>query len=272
MGRIFRALVDLRIAWTKRKIKQKLKGKQIYVVFGLRRSGNHAIIKWLMNASQCERVNYEYYNFRQALSDNGKVLFLNNWNGFHDWRSALANVDVSKNVEVIFISFEDINAIDFVGEVECTIPNYSLISITRKRLDLVASRYETLYKRALAGKDERIGSNMNCDKRLSPLIRAIQQSHYFSTQVHYDSWLDDVDYRHVILEQLNLSCDIMPDKGTSEGGGSSFADLSGWSEDRLLKLSNLPAFIDFYKENYELTNEEFQRITALEDLISPFSD
>ena len=182
-------------------------------VSGLRRSGNHAIINWIV-----QQHNNEY-------------IFINNVQPYQD------PFDFTKqkkrNTSLFVYSYEDVPVSyiynpKYMNDKKC---RYDIIHqdiynvlIIRNPLNLFASR--------LKSDKIGVGSKIYNDKDL--WIMYAQEYLGFTNfinsdkiLINYDKWFIDVKYRKIIANQLGLK---FTDKGMDDvpqfGGGSSFDDLN----------------------------------------------
>lgn len=232
---------------------------KIYKVFGMRRSGNHAFIKWLSNSLEGTDFDFkthpdvDYCHF----SESGKVVFLNVVNSTPT-KSHYSNIvkltSLLAKCQFLIISEEDVgcNRIDF------RLPRRGeSIYIHRSVLNLVSSRIRNLQKKAADGL---AWPGQTVDQKL--LEKLLSWNNLHSGLVwSYDNWLTSEDYRRHFLSLLGLTQDILPGI-TPQGGGSSF---SGLKRPSLLEASkryeqiDLPRRVLILLSNpryYDLLNED----------------
>jgi len=86
-------------------------GRKVFVFSGLRRSGNHAIIHWVMNGLESQSTEYHSVGpFWFSVSGSGKTVFLNNVNMVPPQKYLKALFEYRKylsDAEQILISCED---------------------------------------------------------------------------------------------------------------------------------------------------------------------
>ena len=209
---------------------------QRIVLFGVRRSGNHALTNWLTNAVEKEQSDLTPLGDRPPLSHafcspSGKVIHLNELNEL-DFRSTfklfLHTRKKTRKCKVLLLSFEDVRPSEY--------PNFRRLSgtevhIRRNALEVISSRYHNLHRKANNG----IGwSRQSCDAYFLDTLREFQRPSG-SAKTHtweYNRWLDSPEYRKYFLQKLDLSFDLIPHH-SGVGGGSSFHGTSGRIESKL---------------------------------------
>lgn len=207
-------------------VSRLLPSRKVYVFSGLRRSGNHAIIGWVINGLENETTEYgpvgeqtwPWFN----VSETGKTVFLNEVNmvSARNYLGALLkNRKYLRKAGQIIVSCEDTN-LDYFSN--WRIPkNYRHgVIIQRSLLNLLASRLKNLRELAKDGIGQfRQTINQSLLDSLLSLDKAPPDRF---TKIRFDDWLIDSDYRKTILTELVMKGDILP--GISkEGGGSSFS-------------------------------------------------
>lgn len=266
MNGILNLLELLLSALTKLAIQKKLRGRNVYVVCGLRRSGNHAVIQWLMNSIAGESITYESKGHRINYPTRSDLLFLNNWSGHLNWKRKLSGTFISPEVKHIVISFEDESPYQvfnyFKGLVDCR-----AILIRRNRLDLIASRFQTLISRSKNGEDLGDESNMNCSQAFISLLKEYDSVKAENDKgiviFDYDKWTSDVSWGKTTMHSLALNSHSIPKRMTREGGGSSFLNLENLNDDRLGLLSEPEAFFSMLENGFDLSEEEMNRVDSV---------
>jgi hypothetical protein len=208
---IFRALLRL------------LVGRRHNVIsfYGMRRSGNHACIEWVKNAvSESNQKFVKAKDWHFQYTGEGSVFFINEANMIQ-WRylfqQLFAMRKVLNNSKYIFISFEDTHP-------DCSdnwrdIADKKII-IKRNILDVIASRYHNLNKRARNG----IGwQRQSIDGSFFDTMNSFNATANTASSLvwDYDQWVNGKDYRRSFLGRIGLNHDEMPGV-SSLGGGSSF--------------------------------------------------
>ncbi len=208
-----------------------LRGRKVFVVTGLRRSGNHAFIYWLANALEDTKVLFSHIyepTLRGDLSfifksKSGKIVFYNEVNrlGAYNFIKKIRSTrEYIGKASYVIVSLED-----YVPKSrDVFVPNGAIkIAIKRRTLDLVASRLRRAINQASVGMDR---GDMSIDYRFTDFLKWLQKSDKNDWLVwSYDKWIDDKDYRSQFLEKLDLRSDITPNV-SSFGDGSSFTGQS----------------------------------------------
>ncbi len=209
---------------------------QRIVLFGVRRSGNHALTNWLTNAVEKEQSDLTPLGERPPLSHafcspSGNVIHLNELNEL-DFRSTFKLFfqarKKTRKCKVLLLSFEDIRPSEY--------PNFRRLSakevhIQRNALEVISSRYHNLHRKANNG----IGwSRQSCDDYFLDTLREFQRQSASTNTLtwEYNRWLDSPEYRKSFLQKLDLSFDLIP-RHSGVGGGSSFHGTSGRIESKL---------------------------------------
>lgn len=266
MNRILNLGELLLSALTTLTIRKKLRGRTVYVICGLRRSGNHAMIQWLMNSIAGESITYKSNGRRINYPTRSDLLFLNNWSGHLNWKRKLSGTFISPEVKHIIISFEDESPNQvfnyFKSLVDCR-----AILIRRNRLDLIASRFQKLVSRTKKGEDFGDESNMDCSHAFVSLLKEYDSVKAENDKgiviFDYDRWTSDVSWGKTTMHSLELNSHSIPQRMTREGGGSSFQNLENFKDDRLGLLSEPEAFFSMLENGFDLSEEELNRIDSV---------
>lgn len=197
-----------------------LRGKEVYLVSGMRRSGNHAFINWFSSALEGGDVELEKILDDVYQSKSKKTLLLNevNFRGVQCFIKRLRSIKpLIKESKYVFISLEDYDPVNVNPYAPFKVKK---ISIVRSTLNLIASRLQRAINQAKNGLDR---GDMAIDKkfiyRLKSLRKAKEKGWYIWS---YDAWSKgENDYRKNFLKQFDLKFDSNPEV-SSFGGGSSF--------------------------------------------------
>jgi hypothetical protein len=179
--------------------------------YGLARSGNHAVIFWILHNLSKEIV--EISKHQQIYADKEKrVCFVNNAiNCISDFRNKF---DASSYTYVLK-SYEDIDGSEgFV--------------IVRDFLNLVCSRYKH-YGEALAYRSQYCVGLEN--------VIALWKKHVLSSEVvSYNGWLNSKEYRDKVGEKLDIpNINDKTDYVSTIGNGSSFGGVRLFDKDNYLR-------------------------------------
>jgi hypothetical protein len=205
-----------------------------FLVAGMRRSGNHAVIGWLANALQAESdlLTYDYL-LRFGQSESGNTVHINDISLFplspqmkrrifQDLRGDLSALDSGKR---LIISIEDVGC-QTLGDLGVPVGGtWTRVLVKRSVLNLLASRLaftkSTLEQGGSVPQGMRINQNL-LDRIAGDLTAAANGWNV----IDFDRWsTGDSAYRAEILEGLGLSVDIDP-AVTVHGDGSSFTGSS----------------------------------------------
>lgn len=197
---------------------------RLIIVTGMRRSGNHAIINWLVNALESTASELEYPPpGRIGVTSSGRVAHINDLpvrrNGvFYD--EVHARLDLLNHASSIILSVED-RRIDDRFERMLALPTATQrVHVRRSTLNLLASRIEGLRRNHRLGRKH---SGLEITQQLLDTMAYNYKSLPDSwTLVDFDRWLTDGDtYRRSLLNALELTVDIEP-AISRHGDGSSF--------------------------------------------------
>ncbi|WP_394174191.1 hypothetical protein [Thalassotalea litorea] len=244
------------------------RNKNVYVISGLRRSGNHALINWLANSLERSSVTLSSLNYQVYQTHSGKTILLNevNFYGCIWFIKRIRQIKpLLKHADNVVISLED-----YLPEPrDKYVPAKAYkISVKRKLLNIIASRLTHSIKQASVGLDR---GDMRIDERIVD-YRLWQNTVNADWLVwDFDLWLTSTGYRKKFLNKLNLLDDIQP-KISIQGGGSSFTGKSSapqahdlnsrWKHiewpDRVINLIRKDA------NQPLLTNEEWEFISTYE--------
>ena len=195
------------------------RAKRVFFVYGMRRSGNHACVGWLVNALERKTVvliesdHVKNFNY----SSSGATFYANDVSTLASRRYLKCLYHDLKKIRAakfIIISVEDKTA-DYRDS--WRIPQRSeTIFVHRDTLNLMASRYQNLNRRAREG----LGANMQSMKAkfFATLLANIEQQRGLVWD--FERWHHDKVWRRAFLAQLELEHDILP---STIGLGSSLS-------------------------------------------------
>lgn len=238
-----------------------LHGKEIYYVTGMRRSGNHAFIRWLTNALEERHVkfiqsaDYPHFNY----SDTRSTVFLNeiNWLTGNEYLKMIwCNRNFLAKCQYLIISTEDCTS----NYINWRIPKFKhAIYVKRTLLNVVASRIRMLQNQARKGIGLGWRHNVNNTffKKLLSWVPPPVEFHIWK----YDKWIISTEYRSNFLHSLELAEDIQPTI-SSEGGGSSFTGENETPSPK--KALNRFRQVKFVDSIIALLTENKQLLTPLE--------
>jgi len=197
--------------------------KEVFVVAGLRRSGNHAFINWFTNALENNPAGYADLTWNVFQTQTGKTIFFNevNYFGIMAFITSIRSFKSSiKKSSFVIISLEDYTPKKIDEYIPC---NAKKISITRSTLNLIASRLQKALNDSKIGLSRR---DMTIDRNFFDRVNWHQKAEKLGWEGwNYDSWVkNDSDYRKNFLSKFSLSCDIAPEI-SKHGGGSSFSGI-----------------------------------------------
>ena len=196
------------------------RAQRVFFVYGMRRAGNHACVGWLTNALEGEAATLIESNLVSNFnfSNSGKTFFINDASTL-DSRTYLKylhrDLKKKRQTRFIIISVEDRDAAYGDG---WRIPRRSeAIFVRRSTLNLMASRFQNLNRRAREG----LGARM---QSMGPKFFATLRANIESPRGavwDFERWHDDGLWRRGFLAGLGLEHDAMP---AMVGLGSSFSN------------------------------------------------
>lgn len=230
--------------------------------YGLRRSGNHAVIAWLMkNLNTSEDQNLEKLiapmpEIGFISKKCGDVYHLNDvgsgWStGNPNYLAGLIDAYVSEGAKTIIISYEDY---DPTSSLVLAFPDQfnflkksKKIALVRDIPNLLSSRY----KASIGPHKDSITFEMNINK-INSWISSVK---YKGLVIRYEDWLCHKEYRDNICFKLNISNKDYTHEVSSAGGGSSFNNETTLDKNKLLNRYSeidLPKDWRFYLEAVEV--------------------
>lgn len=241
------------------------RAERVFYVYGMRRSGNHACVGWLANALEGEDIKFiendRVNNFNH--SDSGRTYFINDVSSMDGWRfikSLIQDRIEIRQARFIIISAEDECA---TYRRQWRIPRRSeLILVRRNTLNLMASRFQNLNRRAQEGQ----GASM---QSMKGKFFATLNSHIKDPQGSvwkFERWCNDEVWRHEFLTELGLQHDIAP---SMVGLGSSFGNRlaqpsSVQLNERFTAVEPWAPWITFIRQ----AASEFPDVFSVEELAS----
>ena len=202
-------------------------------IYGLRRSGNHAIIAWLMHNLNSDGIAYDapeplivpnpkWGFISQRLGD---VYHLNDaldkWATYNPgYIKGLVDAYSTIGAKTIIVSYEDTSfkssLLDLYGQYYPFLKNTTKIVITRNILDIVASR--VMRNRSL----NRITSSFGINKKI--IETWIENESFTDTKIVFEQWCTSKEYRDSISRSLGLSNLDITSHVSPAGKGSSFLE------------------------------------------------
>jgi hypothetical protein len=235
--------------------------QKVYNIYGLSRSGNHAIIFWLLHnlGTQYREVGKQAY-----ISNDNRVCYLNNVD-------ILTHKGIDRSTyEILFNSWEDIDYIDDTN-----------IVIHRDIINLLSSKFKVFNFRLKPM--DRFNTNITLKYKtdfleiLKEVISIWKQHANAKNLIKYNFWLMSNEYRNNISKDIGIlnTHDItsfVPDIG----GGSSFGGTRLFDKECYLsRYQNIclpKQYIEYIlsdkeliKINYDLYNIDLLSIVSLLD-------
>jgi hypothetical protein len=199
------------------------RAERVFFVYGMRRSGNHACIRWLANALEAEPVVLREGQIPDNFytSNSGNTVFLNNITDITGWayiRLLNRHREELRRARFVIISVEDQ---DSSYRDKWRIPRRSEeISVRRGTLNTMASRYQSLNNRSQAGRNS---GGHAMDARFYAVLKSIMSEKKGSIW-EFELWCSDREWRRAFLQRFGLNRDVAPEMSV-EGEGSSFSGI-----------------------------------------------
>ena len=214
--------------------------------YGLRRSGNHAILEWLIQnmGGSGERKVIK----KSRLIQVNNAAYINEANTYEvesvfmeDWKLSNSNYDY------LIVSYEDVG----LNHMKEATKEYKKIAIIRDIPNLFASRY----KRYISKRSNSMKKNMRIDEYAVNLWKELAtcDKNTDTVLIKFESWVESKEYRDQISKQLGLVNYDITDTMTNFGNGSSF---SGKKKPTAKELANRINQVELPEEVIERINQE----------------
>lgn len=207
------------------------RAQRVFFVYGMRRSGNHACIRWLANALENTETSFTETEFRGNfyISDSRRTAFLNDissFNGSSYLECLRRNAKDLKRAAFVIISAEDC---DGTYAQMWRVPKRSeVVHVRRSSLNMIASRFHNLNQLARNGKAL---YQQSMDSKFFSVLQTNVASPAGAVW-SFEKWSIDASWRRSFLQNLGLQFDAAPHI-SDEGDGSSFSGMQMPSADRL---------------------------------------
>jgi len=282
------------------------KNKKEYRVFGIKRSGNHAIINWIFTQSfppvvflnncypigsktlsiyegigriDCKGINY--WDYKQKILPWETNPFNNEYKITYSKKDSRFKFDKLKNCEdkIIITSFEDRN-IDNIN----LLFDYNhdlLVGSSEKIFNLIILRdpfnlLASIHKKWM---DKDLYLYANLWKEYARKYIEYRESNQTNLiNINYNRWVVEQNYRESLAKKLDITfTDEGKCKVTNFGGGSSFDGISSNKNaeemgifERWKQFMNDPAFCDLFKDEelIDLSQTIFGNVPETSQLIS----
>jgi hypothetical protein len=187
--------------------------------WGIRRSGNHAIINWAMSnfVDLKNKIDIAPPNFYRYYVD--ELLFINDYDNSRAIDREHIKKGLKLNPKIVILTHEERL---FSATVNSKLKSKNFI-IVRNLENVIASYYKKEWPAAHYRK---------INRSLFDLWEYYLKSDY--PKIHYDHWLTDKNYRDEIANLMGVENRDITNIVTNQGGGSSFIGLNLDSSDRLL--------------------------------------
>jgi hypothetical protein len=205
----------------------------IYDFYGLRRSGNHAILEWLIqNMGGAGNRNVIKVN---RVIQCGNAAYINEANTYESHDSVNTDISFCQSAfDSLIIAYEDVSTNYRLGD-----HNNQKIVILRDIFNLFASRYKKIVSHPEKS------SYYNLAMRIDEIIVNLWKEHANSDAIIilFEKWVESKEYRDLICERLRIPNHDITDTVTNFGGGSSFTGQKKPTIEELKsrsKMVNLP--------------------------------
>ena len=212
----------------------KLPSNQHVFFYGMRRSGNHAVLDWLLHNFSGDNTRFK---IKHRLMASGNSCYLNAVNEYIQRRDSWIDYSFAKfTYKNIIVTFED-TFLDYNYDYAASDKK---IVIVRDIKNIVASRLQKL--RSLNTPWE------NSEKSLFNLTEKGFWQKWLSHAnvkpdeailIVFDKWVKSIEYRDSICNSLGIKNADIIDRSSTYGGGSSFKNSSTSDNNNVLKRSEL---------------------------------
>jgi hypothetical protein len=241
----------------------------IYKIYGMQRSGNHAIINWLIEnlSDDSTREYIDGVSFvAKDVSFLNHVMLKDRPNTYNNNQFLLKDClkkATSVHPKSLILSYEDVGLTESNNNILGNVKHTKII-IVRNLENLVASRLQFNIKNY-----EWYNYFKLCDDDFFRTWETHVNNNFL--KIHYDKWLIDKNYRNLICEQLNIINKDITNIVTSPGNGSSFIGQSLDSNGNLLsryQQINMPKDVLDKILYYGEKNLEYCNIKAIKEYIN----
>lgn len=221
-------------------------------IYGLRRSGNHAVIEWILkNLSGCN----ERHVIKESMIFSGNSCHLNAINQYRN--EALLRIDhlfATSSFKNLIISYEDRpsnSATEFsLG--------YTKVVIIRDIYNVIASRYKKLI-------DTKSQPGWQQLMKIDESIFTIWKQHAAAakqgtTMIRFEDWIEGKEARNAISKSLGLENLDHTNTMSHHGGGSSF-NPHHWTPPSGSDLNNRWRQVELPKALLERMKQEDIQVT-----------
>lgn len=205
-----------------------------YAFYGLRRSGNHAILEWLIqNIGGPENRNIIK---PKRVIQCGRTVYMNEANTYPSIDAVKLDYAFCKIAfENVIVSYEDVPTDYTLFNTQGT----QQIVILRDIFNLFASRYKRAQK--FPGNKHMQNNVMRIDEKAVEVWK--QHANSNALIIIFEKWIESKEYRDSICEQLGITNHDITDTMTEFGDGSSFTGQEKPTIDELksrAKMVKLP--------------------------------
>ena len=185
----------------------------LYAFYGLRRSGNHAILEWLIQNLGGPRNRNVIKETR--IIQCGRAVYINEANTYPSHDAVNLDYYFCKNTfENVIVSYEDVPTNYTLFNTE----NTQQIVILRDIFNLFASRHKRAKK--FPGNEHMQNNVMRIDEKAIEVWK--QHANSDALIIIFERWIESKEYRDSICKQLGIPNHDITDTVTEFGDGSSF--------------------------------------------------
>lgn len=201
-----------------------------YAFYGLRRSGNHAILEWLIqNIGGPENRNIVK---PKRIIQCGRTVYVNEANTYPSFDAVKLDYYFCKIAfENIIVAYEDVPTDYTLFNVQDT----QQIVILRDIFNLFASRHKRAQK--FPGNKHMQDNVMRIDEKAIDVWK--QHASSDALIIIFERWIESKEYRDSICEQLGITNHDITDTMTEFGDGSSFTGQKKPTVDELKSRSKM---------------------------------
>ena len=214
--------------------KKTIENIKTYNFYGLRRSGNHAILEWLIqNIGGPENRNIIKH---RRIIQCGRAVYINEANTYASHKDIELDVTFCQSAfENTIIAYEDVPTNYYLSNTS----NSQKIVILRDIFNLFSSRYK--YKNKHPEEIARYMTSMRIDEKAIEVWK--EHANSDALIILFEKWIESKEYRDSICKRLGIPNHDITDTMTEFGEGSSFTGQKKPTVEELKsrsKMVNLP--------------------------------
>ena len=211
----------------------------IYEFWGMKRSGNHAILNWIIEniVDSSKEKNYINNDPHDFYCENLLVV-----NCYHEanYKKEILRIGLKQNPKYLIITYED-RKTDY--SIFKSLNTHKFV-ILRNLSNLISSRMNYKHESIMTIQDEFFSTWEN----------HVEKNYH---KIYYDQWLVDLSYRDDVSALLNIKNKDITTNITGQGGGSSFIGVNLDTKENLLTRYKQVSFPVEIQEKLKYYNQKY---------------